>query len=227
MSKNKNMNMGLTRRRRLNPATTPNGTRPRVKIDFDGQTLNGLQFSPAIVTITNQAASVHLMDCSNTNATGIGLNIYNQSVAQTLSGITGVYSEYIYRSVTFTWMPYVSPGVSDGGAQIYISYQDNPEMIASATISSASAIFTSAKASRNMKSFNAWERFTFTVPVSNRRRTFDCNTTTTIGSTDTYDRSVQGAVIVGYNSPTAAVSLGQWKINYHLELRKLNYANTT
>lgn len=224
--KNKNKR-GLIKKQRPNPAYSSNAVIPRMNFNFDGQMLNGLQFGVPALTLTNGAAAIHLLDCSNTATNGITANILVQSVSQTLSGITARYAEYIYRAVTFTWMPFVAPGVADGGSQIYVAYQDNPENLASLAISSVTAIFDSAKASRNMKCFNAWERFSYTVPISARRKSFDVNTTTTIGATDTYDRSVQGAVIVGYSSLSASATLGQWKISYHLELRRLNNVNTT
>lgn len=212
---------------RSNPAQIPRYVRPKVNLNFDGQTLRGLQFSPAVTTISNVAGSIHFVDASSTTSTGVAANVYLQSCSQTLAGVTKIYNEYKYKSLSFQWMPYVSPGVVEGGAQIYISYLDNPEAVSNAVLAPATDVFTAAKGARNMRCFNAWERYTYTVPLSSRRKSFDVNNILVTSVPDILDRSVQGAVVVGYNSPTAATSLGQWRITYDMDLMRMDYAMTT
>lgn len=215
----------LKRGKRSDPMRNSNAVKPKVRLNFDGQVLNGTQFMTPILTVGNVAGALYPVDTSNTNVVTPG--VFVQGVNNGITSISNVYNEYIYRSVTFTWMPFVAPGVADGGSQIYIGYVDNAEEMGAATLLTASGIFNVAKSIRNMRFFNAWERFSFTVPLSNRRKIFDVNTNTSLGQVDTYDRSMQGMVIMGANSVSAAVSLGQWRATYALELRRMNVAQTT
>jgi len=203
---------------KVNPLTVMK-SRPKVNFHFDGQILNGTGFSVPLVTVSNFAAGIYFVDCSNVQSGGSGL--FYQSISKDFSSITDYYNEYFYHSVHCEWMPYISPGIADGGSQIYICYIDNAEEMAGLPGSSIATNFNIAKSSRNMKFFNAWERFSYNVPLSRRRKTFDVNTNTAY-TVDVVDRSVQGAVITGLSSSSAAVSLGQWRFTYILELRNLN-----
>nr|QDH87305.1 MAG: hypothetical protein H3BulkLitter163859_000002 [Riboviria sp.] len=223
MVTNKNKSRATVSRRR-NPSDLPNVRRPRMRVGFDGQVLNGTMFSNTANTLANQAAAIFPVDCSNTSATVA--SIVTQSLANGLTGVTSIYNEYAYRSVRMEWMPFVSPGVADGGSQIYVSYVDNPEEVAFLFSGTVSTVFSTCKSTRNVKCFNAWERFVVNVPLTYRRKTFDVNNNI-VYTTDSNDRSVQGAIIVGYNSPSAAVTLGQWHITYSLELRSMNTNQST
>jgi hypothetical protein len=219
------MRSSLKRGRRRNPNTVSNASKPKVRLNFDGQILNGTQFLAPLVTVANTAGALYPIDTSTTTINVGGTFI--QGINTGLSSISGIYNEYIYRSVTFHWMPFVSPGIADAGSQIYVGYIDNAEEMGILTALSTSTIFNVSKTLRNMKFFNAWEWFSFTVPLTSRRKSFDVNTTVTLGATDTYDRSMQGMVVVGANSLSATVSLGQWRVTYGLELRRLNTSQTT
>jgi len=210
-------------KRKVNPLTVMN-SRPKVNFHFDGQVLNGTGFSQPLVTVANFAVGIYYVDCSSVQAGGAGL--WYQSISKDFATLTDYYSEYIFHSVQCDWLPYVSPGIADGGSQVYICYLDNAEEMATLPGSSIATVFNIAKSSRNMKFFNAWERFSYHVPLSRRRKTFDTNYNTAY-TVDVVDRSVQGVVVTGHVSSSAIVSLGQWRYTYTLELRNLNVNLTT
>lgn len=203
-----------------------------MRVNFDGQMLNGTQYMSPMATLVNQAFGIYLLDTSNVSGTGVSSAYVIQGVTRDLSAIVSSYNEFKYRSVRFDWVPFVAPGVADGSSQIYIAYIDNAELIANSTAASTTVAnsFNLAKNARNSKFFNAWERFSFTVPLTSRRKTFDTNTNASLGAAavDIIDRSVQGAVISGaFSTATAAVSLGQWRVTYEVELYELNANITT
>jgi len=213
-------------RHKINPLTIQNNPRPKIKYNFDGQMLNGMGFSTPLVSIANGGCAEYYVDCSSVVGTGIAANSYIQSVSADFNTISKYYNEYIFHSLRMDWMPYLSPGVADAGSQIYIDYIDNAEEMAALDGAAVVTVYNVAKTSRNTKFFNAWERFSYNVPLSRRRKTFDVNINTAY-TTDIIDRSVQGAVIVGFTSVSAAISLGQWRFTYLLELRTLNLNITT
>lgn len=194
--------------------------RPKLKLSFDGQLLNGTGYLTPMSSLFNFASAVYPVDCSQV-LTVISANNVNQSVSYDLQAITRYYNQFVYRSLKFSWIPYVSPGIADGGSQVYIAYIDNSEQISNAIGAAPSVIFSETKAARNARFFNAWERFEFNVPLTRRHNSFDQNTVNTYAA-DTCDRSVQGAVIVATATNSAAVNLGQWRVTYELELRELN-----
>jgi len=210
--------------RKANPIVF-NRPNPRIRVNFDGQMLNGTGFMAPLVTLVNTAQAVYIADCSTTNVATAVNNDY-QCINYDLTNISKYYNEYIYHSIHMEWVPYTSPGIADGGSQMYIAFIDNPEVISNAIGAAIPNVYTLAKTSRDMKFFNAWERFVYKVPLTRRHNTFDVNLTD-VYAADTVDRSVQGAVLVGATSPSAGVSLGQFRVSYHLELRKLNYSLST
>jgi hypothetical protein len=218
MAKNKNRNQ----RRNENPLYRSNPSRPRMRVNFDGQLLNATAFTTPALTVANQATALYLLDTSNVNGiVAAQANALIQGVMKDYTAITTVYNEYVVRSMRFDWIPYVSPGSADAGSQIYIAYLDNPEGITALASSTVATGFATAKLARDSKYFNAWERFSYSVPLgTTRRKSFDTNTNEVVVA-DTLDRATQGAVIVGYNSISAAVSLGQWKVTFVTELRRL------
>jgi hypothetical protein len=222
MTKNKN---GQTARRK-DPMTVRQIPRPKMNFNFDGQFLNGSGYTTSFTTIGNLAVGLFYLDCSTRDGTGNTVNNYERSVARDYSSITGIYNEFVYHSLKVEWVPFLSPGISDGGSQIYIDYIDNAEAISTTTGASTATVFGVAKNSRNSKFFNAWERFTYVVPISRRRKTFDVNTTT-LYTVDVCDRSVQGAVAFGINTISPIAVAGQLRFTYNLELRTLNNSITT
>jgi len=205
-----------------NPLTHKIIRNPRPKVHFDGQILNGTGYMVPNASLINLYAGMYAIDCSNTAGT-IVANQYIQSTAYDLLAITKLYNEFVYHSVRYDWVPNVSPGVADGGSQIYIGYIDNAEEIVTWVGAAVGTAFNIAKTGRNTKFFNAWERFSYNVPVSHKQKTFDTNyNLAAYSDSNVNDRSVQGAVVFGASTLSAAVTLGQWRVTYVLELRGLN-----
>lgn len=213
--------------KKRSPMVTRIPRAPRPKVNFDGQILNGTGYAIPISTLVNSASGVYTIDVSSLNGTGAAINMYEYSVCNDLLAIARLYNEYIYRSVTMHWIPAVAPGVADGASQIYVSYIDNAEDITNLlTAATPGPVFNASKNPRNSRFFNAWERFSYTIPLSSRRKTFDVNAANN-QTVDVVDRSVQGAIVTGYTSLSAAINLGQWRVTYSLELRNLNVSINT
>lgn len=227
-NKNKmNKNSSRVRTRKSNPATTDNRKGPgRIRLSFDGQTLNGTAFITNIATLVNGAAAVYPIDASTALNVFAGNSVL-ESLSRNLSGITKLYNTYKFITLRLEWMPFVAPGVADGGSQLYIAYTDNPEVMVSAAAGNVVTNFGLAKSSRSCKSFNAWERFTYDVPLTWRLPLFSVNSTIIDTNVDEVERSRQGMVLVGASSPSAAVALGQFRATYVMELRGLDVANLT
>jgi hypothetical protein len=217
INKNKNKNVSVARRDPMMVGPR----RPRMKVNFDGQFLNGTTYTATVFTALNSASGVYFVDCANTARTGNTSNNQEQSIASSFNAMTALYNEFVYRSLVCEWVPLVSPGVADGGSQCYVSYIDNAEDIERFVGATTASVIGAAKFGRNTKFFNAWERFTYTVPLTNRRKTFDVNQNNSY-IVDSTDRSVQGAVLFGANAISAAISLGSWRFRYIIELRGLN-----
>lgn len=212
--------------RKVNPMYQQQVPRPRMNFSFDGQQLNGSGYSTPVATLLNTAAYIIYVDFSVKTGNGTFANTYERSMGSDYTGISGLYNEFIYHTARVDWVPWVSPGTADGGSQVYIDYIENPEIVSNATGGSVTTVFNLAKNGRNAKFFNAWERFSYHVPLARRRKTFDVNTNSTY-TIDICDRTVQGAVFCGFASSSAAVTLGQFRITYLAELQKLNNVMTT
>jgi hypothetical protein len=208
-------------KRKPNPNTVRHTRVPRPIVNFNGQNLNGSGYFPPFTTLVNTAAAIYSLDTSTLASSGPA-NLYFQSINYDLNAISKVYNEFVYHSIRMEWVPFVAPGVADGGGQLYVCYVDNVEEIANImATTSPNVVFDVAKNARNAKFFNAWERFIYDVPVSRRKKLFDTNSTS-LQTIDVIDRSCQGAVISGGYSLSASSSLGQWRTTYMLELRNLN-----
>lgn len=182
----------------------------RPKVSFDGQTLNGTDIITPITATANLAAQFFKVDCSNVG-----------SVASVLSAITAFYSEYRFTSVKLHWMPSVAPGVAAAGGRLYLTSFTNPEQMTIIDASSTATQVNLSKTTRDMKSWNAWERFTYNMPIFYRRKWFDVNTNIT-SDINQYDRSVQSYILVGSDTIGATDTLGQFRIEFSIELRGLN-----
>lgn len=200
------------KRRKKNPMTQ---RVPRIRLNerntrFDGQFGNFRAVGNTLTAASNVAAQVFYIDCTATAAMG-----------QVGSGVAALYSEYVYESCVFRWLPSVSPGVSDGGSQIYIAYFDNPEKMAVVAALSATNAVSAVKAMKNAKFFNAWEQFTYSVPLTRRRKSFDVNVTNSHGA-DVDDRSVQGMVLIAAESIGATPTLGRFVTDSYVKFMILD-----
>jgi len=198
-----------SRKRKSNPLTRP-VQKIKMNMNFDGQIGNFRSVRADIVTATNVAAAYMYIDCTSSSAMGsLG------------SAIANTYSEYVYESLTLSWLPGVAPGVADGGAQVYVAYYDNPEQIAALVAATTADKITAVKSTKNAKFFNAWEKCVYHVPLTRRRKCFDVNLTNARGA-DVDDRSTQGFVCIVAESPSAAVTLGKFITDTRVKLMRFN-----
>jgi hypothetical protein len=181
----------------------------RPKLGFNGQVLEAFTYAPSITTGGDGAGTQPLfIDCSTNN------------VASSVSGITQFYKEYVYESLKCEWIPAIGPASTLAGSQLYVTYDDNPEHMVTYTTNTASANNALQLLDNTTKIFNAWERVSFTIPLTRRRRMFDVNTTTA-GGVDVNDRSTQGVLVLGFNTTVVSSSVGRWKLTYHIKLMGL------
>jgi len=226
--KNKNKNKeGATSKRELDPIRRPRIGIGRPRLNFDGNTLHGFNFLPNVNTVAFRAVTVIPIDCSATNVAGASPNISIAGAANGLTAATRIYGEYWYNSVQLHWVPHVSPGVADGGSPIYVGYIDNPEVITSLPAASDATLITLVRSLKNCKTFNAWQGFTYSVPLTKRVPKFNVDTTQSYLDAPTVSRSVQGVVVVGYESITAAANVGQLRCQTSIELRNMNIVQIT
>jgi hypothetical protein len=136
------------------------------------------------------------------------------------AAVAALYSQYVYESLTFRWLPSVAPGVADAGSQVYIGYLDNPEAMTTFLGLTNAQQISAIQSMKNVKFFNAWEQFTYSVPLTRRRKTFDVNATIT-DAADVDDRSVQGFIVFCMESLTASTTLGRWSSDSVVKLLNL------
>lgn len=192
----------------------------RPKMNFDGQMVRATSYA-------DQSA------CGGIDVT-VGVDWFGveggsgEAINRAAGDITKHYQEYRYKQATMEWNPKLSPSSTEAPARIYIAYIDNPELI-----NTFKALATGAgnptlalgrvKAVANVRSFNAWERFTYRVPLTYRRKWF--NVDVSIGSAtnnEETERAFQGLVIVAYSTIGATVAqgnLGQWRMSSVTEVR--------
>lgn len=222
---NKNKN-GKADTRLVSPINRTVKRVPRPRVNFDGTTLSGFGLATRDITAANIASHMFLVDCSGLFASVGSVKIL-EGVGRTLSPLTAYYQEYRYVNLKLQWIPHVAPGVADGGSSIYIGYLDNPENIFQRYSTAAAADITAVKGLRNFKSFNAWQGFTFNVPLTRRLPWFNVNTSLTTSDANDAVRAIQGACLVGYESIGAIADLGVWHYTYDVEVRGLNTTFST
>jgi hypothetical protein len=169
-------------------------------------------------------SSMYMVDCSINIITAGAKRV--QSINFDLNAVSIRYTEYRYTNVQFHWIPHVAPGVADGGSPIYIAYLDNPENITNSVASASPTDIANVKGVRSLKTFNAWQKFTYNVPLTYRLPWFNVNNNTSWPIADV-ERAVQGAVLVGIESISAISDLGAFRVTYDLELRGLTTTFTT
>lgn len=205
-----------SRKNATNPLYKPVTRRSSPKVTFDGSYLNFTQYFANITTLANQASAVYTVDCSNTNNLALPSNSI-QCPAVGYTGVTALYNEYVYEKLTFHWLPFIGPGQAGAGSKCYISYIDNPENMSTIAAANTAAVVSVTQGVRNCISWNAWEKFTYNVPLTKRRKCFDVNTNIAI-SADGYERSIQGIVSFGINGVNAVEALGQMRVTGVIKL---------
>lgn len=194
-------------RNKTNPLQKSGGTIPRPKMRFDGQyltcTLYGSQSAIGGTTAT-LGSDWHSADCSS----GEGMNRAGSDVVKH-------YQDYKYTSAFLEWLPSIGPSHTDSGGRVYIAYIDNPELIVTFKAATDVNKLPMVRNCANVRDFNMWERFTYRVPLTYRRRMFNVNPTIGTPGNEETDRAIQGLIVISYvsisNTPAAA-TLGQWRI---------------
>jgi hypothetical protein len=199
---------------RQNPVKSRSGLVPRIprpRIKFDGHLLSGTATIGSSVTASNAAFDYHFVDCNIT-----------YGIPRAHNAITDSYQNYVYRSLRVEWLPIVGPAHVDAGAQVQITYIDNAEDMFFIQNTATATTAKNAILSTNYKAFNAWERFTWNVPLTRRRKTFAVNTVYT-PSIESLERSAQGMMAMAISgTATAAIQLGSYRFIYDIELTGLS-----
>lgn len=184
---------------------------PRPYINFDGTYLSGTILLNASALASGLAFDYHLMNCNST-----------LGISRGHSTITDSYENYIYDSVVMEWLPTIGPADTYAGTQMSAAYIDNAEdmffIINTATVTTAKNLVQ-----RVAKPFvwNAWERVSWNVPLTRRRKTFAVNTTITETILE-MERDCQGLVVVIQGGPTSGTPiLGTFRFVYKLRLNGL------
>jgi hypothetical protein len=190
------------------------------KVNSDGSTTNCIMYIATPSSGVGSAAGGLLsVDCSGTSniLTGAG------AAFTMASGVLGLYSQYRYNKCTVEFIPSVGPASGEAGARIHIAYIDNAEKMSNFRAATSLAFVRGCK---NVKTFNAWERFTYRVPLTWRRKWFDTNVTTAYG-VDEMERSTQGMVIFFIETIAASQIVGTFKVDTSIATNELNLTLTT
>lgn len=207
-------------RRRSNPLLRNQARVGRPRIGFDGQLVRTTAYA--------DQSAIGAVDAK------VGIDWFGveggsgEAINRSAQDVIKHYQEYRYRSASMEWNPRVGPANSESGARVYMAYIDNPELINAFKALAAGAgnptlALGRVKAVANVRAFNAWERFTFRVPLTYRRKWFNVNTS--VGSStnnEETDRSFQGLVIVAYQAVADTVtggSLGQFRMMSETDIR--------
>jgi hypothetical protein len=126
--------------------------------------------------------------------------------------ICSAYSEYYYEQIVMRFLPNIGPASAEAGGRAYITYFDNPENIASTINGTPAAALAAVKGTANFQSFNLWESFTYRVPLTRRKKVFNCNSVTNYAAVEVVERSVQGYILCVYETTSAAITIGAWQI---------------
>lgn len=186
----------------------------RPRLGFNGQVLQGFTYLGQSTSGGDGAGTqAYLIDCSS------------NGVASGNNGLIQYYKEYVYESLKVEWIPAIGPASALAGSQIYVSYEENPEHMLTYLAGVASTNNANQLLDNTTKIFNAWERVTFNIPLTRRRRMFDVNTTNA-GTVDVLDRSTQGLLILGYNTTVVSSAVGRFKATYNIQLRGLSSVAT-
>jgi len=193
------------------------------RLNFDGSNVSCTTYTGVPVTAANVAKGIITVDCDS--ATNPAVTSGAANVVAT--SVLGLYSEYRYNSCRIEYVPSIGPAGTDAGSRLHIAYIDNAEKMSAFLAAGVAASLNLVRGCRNVRTFNAWERFTYNVPLTWRRKVFDTNTNTAVASVDLYERATQGMVIVAVESISAIVTLGTFKIDSSIRVEQLNLTLTT
>jgi hypothetical protein len=211
-------------RRKANPLMRRRPGIPRPRVAFDGTNISSTYYRGASAT-DGGSIGQYLFVSATSDALG---------AASPVGGILDAYSEYKFNKLTIEFIPSISPANADAGSRIHIAYLDNPEKMlnwaafaADSSSPGKTAMLAGVRGARNCKSFNAWERFTYNVPLTWRRKVFDVDRSNPSGDINIYERAIQGMVIIAIESVTEAVGVGTFRVQSTVHLRGLDISMTS
>lgn len=219
MTKRQTQNRTRVRRRRPNPLVATPSRKARMRINFDGSVLNGNLFSVAsqLVTEGSEVLGSDWHHIGTSDAWGI---------TRALANITKFYGQYVVESCQLHWIPQVGPASALASNKVHFAYIDNAERMnlyqTASGVTQQATRRTIALGCKNTFSFNAWERVTWNVPLTRRRRVFDVNTIGATTAIEEFERCVQGFIMCIYEGTTSGVSLGTYKIDFRVRLLGLD-----
>jgi len=193
-------------KRKVNPLFRGRQGIGRPKIGFNGHEVTSVLFTDHSNGTSNLITDWQQVDCNNAE----GINRAGTDVIKH-------YQEYKYLNAAIEWIPKIGPAATEAGARISIAYIDNPEHMLDFESTSAANRLAITKSTGNCKTYNAWERFTWRVPLTYRRKIFNIDPDfTAIGSRTIgeFERAVQGKVCIAIETvgaTTSAAALGQWR----------------
>ncbi len=205
------------RKRVTNPLmrkTGANKSRPR--LSFNGQVIESVTHVDASITASNIGGDFHTVDCNN--AAGI-----NRGAAS----ITSLYQDYKYLQASVEFLPFFGPSSPEAPGRIYIAYMDNPEMMVVWKTASPANKVAFVKGLPGVKIYNIWERFTYRVPLTYRRKWWNVNVNQVTPGAEETERSSQGMVVIAIESISAAVTVGRWLLRGRTQLQGLTQAQST
>jgi hypothetical protein len=129
-------------------------------------------------------------------------------------------------------MPAVGPNSTNAGARIYFAYIDNAERMSTymAAGTTSATRLSIVRGVRNVRNCMAWERFTYNVPLTWRRKVFDVNSSEPgAPGVDELERATQGLLVFAFEtiSEVTAGALGTFKVNSSTRLHNLELAPNT
>ncbi len=213
-------------KKRVNPTDRRVTRMKGPRANFDGSTVSCTSYFASPAAAANLSKATITVDCDS--ATNILVTGGAASVLA--SGVLNLYSEYKYNKCSVEWIPSIGPVNADAGDRIHIAYIDNSEKMVTFQAATSAAALGLVRGCRNVRSFNAWERFTYNVPLTWRRKVFDTNVTVVPGTVDLYERSTQGMIIISIETNTAilaAGALGTFKVDSSIRVNQLNVNLTT
>jgi hypothetical protein len=192
--------MATPKRRKITPISS-----------FDGQNLNCTLYVGASPTSGNIGGDYHLVGTDTV-----------MGITRAMNNTVRQYSQYLVKSCKLTWVPSIGPANVDSGSRIFVSYTTNAELINKVFGWTNSQRIAFCKGARNCVIYNAWERFSHNIPLNPRKKWFEVNTDESSYNVEVHERCSQGMIIIGYESISAAVTLGTWKTESLTVLRGLD-----
>jgi len=209
-----------TTKRKSNPLVRRIARPPRPKLSFDGSRINSSFYSGTPVTVATIASGYFTVDCNFDSTTG------QAGVAPSVAAVTGLYDTYRIEKCSLEFIPSIGPAGADAAGRIHLAYIDNAEKMALFAAATSATRLNMVRGTRNVFTFNFWERVTWNVPLTWRRKVFDVNSTIVAGA-DVLDRSTQGYVIYFIESVSAAIVAGTFRIQTNTMVHGLDLGIAT